>query len=59
MHRNKIKYHFGGTQAPLYRLVNKHIVKIIKSDILFHVNDPNEAVTGEWELAIFKNVLHV
>ena len=57
VHRNTIKSHFGGSQAPVQLFVDKGIVDVIIGKMLFQEDDSNEEITKERALSIFGDVL--
>ena len=57
VHRNTIKLHVGGSQAPVQLFVDKGIVNVIIGEMLFQEDDANEEITKECDLIIFGDVL--
>lgn len=57
VHRQTLRSHFSGPQVALNYYVNKNIVDVIVSEMLFHADDVNEGVSKERALAIFEDVI--
>jgi len=57
VHRNTIKSHLVGSQAPANLVVDKSIIDVIIGEMLFQDDDANEEIMKEHALSIFEDVL--